>query len=286
MTQHDLVIVTGANSGIGRATAQALAATGARVVLACRSIARGQAALEQITRATGSQRVELMQLDLSSFESVRSFAHSFRARYDCLSCLVNNAGVILRERQLSTDGYEMQFAVNHLGHFLLTRELLPLLEASAPSRVISVSSGAHKIGRMDFDDMNLERRYTIFGAYARSKLANILFTRELARRTAGSGVTANCLHPGGVGTNMGVDRDTQAGSRIMRALSLVMATPEKGAETSIYLASAPELATVSGEYFVKKRPHKPASRALDDTCARRLWDWSERAVDSALPGAH
>lgn len=278
MTSHDVVIVTGANSGIGKATAHALAATGARVVLACRSVSRGKAAIEEISRATGSRRVELMQLDLSSFESVRSFAHDFRSRYDRLSCLVNNAGVILRERHLSIDGYEMQFAVNHLGHFLLTRELLPLLEASAPSRVVSVSSGAHRIGHIDFDDINLERRYTIFGAYARSKLANILFTRELARRTAGSGVTANCLHPGGVGTNIGVDRETQAGSRIMRALSVVMATPEKGAETSVYLATTPEVATVTGEYFVKKRPRKPASRALDEELAVRLWEQSERMV--------
>ncbi len=282
MDSRDVVIVTGANSGIGKATAHALAVTGARVVLACRSLARGEAALEDISRATGSDRVELMHLDLSSLESVRSFASAFLRRHDRLSCLINNAGVILRDRQLSADGYEMQFAVNHLGHFLLTRELLPVLQASAPSRVVTVSSGAHRIGRIDFDDINLDRRYTIFGAYARSKLANILFTRELARRTAGSGVTANCLHPGGVGTNIGVDRETRAGSRIMQVLSAIMASPEKGAETSVYLATAPEVATVTGAYFVKQRPRTPARRALDDELAKRLWEESERMVSPAV----
>ncbi|MFW6252846.1 MAG: SDR family oxidoreductase [bacterium] len=280
MDSRDVVIVTGANSGIGKATAHALAVTGARVVLACRSLARGEAALEDISRATGSDRVELMHLGLSSLESARSFASAFLRRHDRLSCLINNAGVILRDRQLSADGYEMQFAVNHLGHFLLTRELLPVLQASAPSRVVTVSSGAHRIRRIDFDDINLDRRYTIFGAYARSKLANILFTRELARRTAGSGVTANCLHPGGVGTNIGVDRVTRAGSRIMQVLSAIMASPEKGAETSVYLATAPEVATVTGAYFVKQRPRTPARRALDDEAPR-----SAGAGEPAMGGA-
>ena len=275
MSSDDVVIVTGANSGIGKETARALAATGARVVLACRSQPRGYAALEEISRMTGSERVELMPLDLASFASVRHFARAFAGRYDRLTCLINNAGVIVRERRLSSDGYELQFAVNHLGHFLLTVELLPMLVESGRSRVITVSSGAHKLGRIDFDDINLDRRYTVFGAYARSKLANVLFTRELALRTAGTGVTANSLHPGGVATNFGVDRETGAGSRIMRLATFVMTGPAKGAETSIHLATSPEVEHVSGEYFVKKRPRRPARQALDDMLARRLWDVSE-----------
>ena len=278
MDSSDIVIVTGANSGIGKATARALASTGARVILACRSTVRGEAALEEISREAGSERVELMELDLASFESVRAFARRFADRYDRLSCLVNNAGVIVRERRFSADGYELQFAVNHLGHFLLTAELFPLLAASAPARVVTVSSGAHKIGRIEFSDINLDRRYTVFGAYARSKLANVLFTRELSRRAAGTGVTANCVHPGGVATRFGIDRETGAGSGIMRFVSLFMAAPEKGAETSVYLATSPQVSNTSGEYFVKKLPRRPGRRALDDALARRLWEESERIV--------
>lgn len=276
MNSSDVIIVTGASSGIGKATAEALAKTGARIVLACRSPSRGEAALAEISRSSRCERVELMQLDLASFASVRAFARCFAERYDRLSCLINNAGVITRERQFSEDGYELQFAVNHLGHFLLTTELLPLLTESAPARVVTVSSGAHKIGRIDLDDINLDRRYTVFGAYARSKLANVLFTRELARRLRGSGVTANSLHPGGVATNFSIDRETGAGSRIMRTVSLFMSSPEKGAETPVYLATSPDVAGISGEYFVKKRRRKPSQRALDDTLARRLWEESER----------
>lgn len=199
-----IAIVTGANSGMGRATSLALARAGAKVVMLCRSKSRGEEALAEVKELCCSKLVELMLCDLGSMASIRAFCEEFRQRHNNLHVLVNNAGVILPGRHLTADGYELQFGVNHLGHFLLTNLLLDLMEASAPARIINVSSGAHKIGEICFDDINLQHNYTLIRAYAQSKLANVLFTYELARRLQGTGVTANCLHPGAVATNMGL----------------------------------------------------------------------------------
>lgn len=269
-----VAIVTGANSGMGRATSLALARTGAQVVMLCRSKSRGEAALAEVKELSGSKSVELMLCDLGSMASIRAFSEKFRQKYCNLHVLVNNAGVILPGRHLTADGFELQFGVNHLGHFLLTNLLLDLLKASAPARIINVSSGAHKIGRIHFDDINLQHNYSLIRAYAQSKLANILFTYELARRLQGTGVTANCLHPGAVATNMGINRETGFGTFITGLLKPFFQTAENGAETTIYLATSPEVEGVSGKYFYRKRPVQSSKRSYDVDTATRLWNLS------------
>jgi NAD(P)-dependent dehydrogenase (short-subunit alcohol dehydrogenase family) len=197
-----------------------------------------------------------------------------------LHVLVNNAGAIFGERELTVDGYERTFALNHLAYFLMTVDLLEVLRRSAPARVVNVSSEAHRMGRIDFADLHLERGYSQFGAYARSKLANVLFTRELARRLQGSGVTANSLHPGTIGSGFG-----RSGSAFFRTLVALgrpfLARPETGARTPVYLASSPDVEGVNGEYFVRERARRPSAAALDDAAAARLWAESERLVETA-----
>src|SRR5581483_7870588 len=200
--QGKVCIVTGANSGIGRITALELARLGAQVVMVCRDRARGEAALAEIKQATGNNQVELMLCDLSSQADIRRFADEFKATHARLDVLVNNAGVYQRKRATTVDGLEATFAVNHLGYFLLTNLLLDVLKQSAPSRIINVASGAHASGHINFDDLQGERQYKGVRAYCHSKLANILFTLELARRLAGTGITANSLHPGAVATGI------------------------------------------------------------------------------------
>ena len=265
-------LVTGANSGIGRVTALALARLGAQVVLVCRDRARGEAAMAEIKQATGSRNVELMLCDLSSQADIRRFADKFKTTHARLDVLVNNAGVYLRKRTTTVDGLEATFAVNHLGYFLLTTLLLDLLKRSAPARVVNVSSGAHASGHINFDDLQGERAYSGVKAYCHSKLANILFTRELARRLAGTGVTANCLHPGAVAT--GIFRALP--KPVEALIKLVTLSPEKGAQTSVYLASSPKVEAVTGKYFVRRVEATPSAEARDDEVARRLWDESAR----------
>jgi retinol dehydrogenase 14 len=268
-------LVTGANSGIGKITALALARMGARVVMVCRDRARGDAALAEIKQTTGSNGLELMLCDLSSQADIRRFADEFKATHDRLDVLVNNAGVYLRKRTTTIDNLEATFAINHLGYFLLTNLLLDLLKQSAPSRVVNVSSDAHAHGHINFDDLQGEKSYSGVKAYCHSKLANILFTRELARRLAGTGVTANCLHPGAVAT--GIFRALP--KPIEAVIKLVTMSPEKGAQTSIYLASAPAVEQVTGKYFVKCAEARPAPEAQDDQIASRLWAESARLTD-------
>ncbi|HEY9233285.1 MAG TPA: SDR family oxidoreductase [Blastocatellia bacterium] len=265
-------LVTGANSGIGRVTALELARLGAQVVIVCRDRARGEAAMAEIKQATGSRNVELMLCDLSSQADIRRFADKFKATHARLDVLVNNAGVYLRKRTTTVDGLEATFAVNHLGYFLLTTLLLDLLKRSAPARVVNVSSGAHASGHINFDDLQGESAYSGVKAYCHSKLANILFTRELARRLAGTGVTANCLHPGAVAT--GIFRALP--KPVEALIKLVTLSPEKGAQTSVYLASSPAVEAVTGKYFVRRVEATPSAEARDDEVARRLWDESAR----------
>lgn len=263
-------IVTGANAGIGKETALGLARLGATVVMVCRDRARAETAQREIRQKSGNQRVELMLCDLSSQNSIRQFVKDFKQQHQRLDVLVNNAGVVLRVRSLTEDGLESTFAINHLGYFLVANLLLDVLKKSAPSRIVNVSSAAHKFGRLDINGWPIGRDYSAFGAYANSKLANVLFTYELARRLKGTGVTANCLHPGGVGTNLyrGLPKFLQA------LIKMVTIGPERGARTSIFLASSPEVEGVTGKYFARCRQQESSAASRNEEAARVLWEVS------------
>ncbi|XP_078789868.1 retinol dehydrogenase 12 isoform X3 [Oryzias latipes] len=247
------VLVTGANSGIGKETSRDLARRGARVVMACRDLSRAVQAAEEIRKSTGNGNVVVRHLDLASLYSVRTFAKEFLDTEDRLDILINNAGVMMCPKRLTEDGFETQLAVNHLGHFLLTNLLLPKLRSSSPSRVVNVSSIAHRGGRIDFDDLFFSRRpYGALESYRQSKLANILFTRDLARRLKGSGVSAFCLHPGVIRTELG--RHVESWFPLLGALLrlpalLLMKTPWQGCQTTLFCAVTPGLEDRSGCYF-------------------------------------
>lgn len=283
------VVVTGGNSGIGFETAAALAAMGARVIVTARNADKGRAAVSALTQriggGLGGGTVQLVVFDLADLSSVRRGAAEILEQAPRLEVLVNNAGVVLSERAETVDGFEATLAINHLGPFLLTNLLLDRLKASAPSRIVNVASMAHRTARkgIPFDDLQSSARYSGMRVYGESKLANILFTLELARRLAGSGVTANSLHPGAVRTGWGSDGD----ARGLFALGIKIGgpfflSPAKGARTSVYLASAPEVADVSGQYFVKCKPKEPRRPARDADAARRLWQVSEELVGLPL----
>jgi len=271
-------VVTGASGGIGRATAVELARRGATVTLVARSRERGQAVLAQIVRDTGRTDATLVLADLSRPAEVRRAAAELLAAHPRIHVLVNNAAQYTRKRTLTADGIETQWAVSHLASFLLTNLLLPRLMESAPARVVTVSSGAHAGGKLVWDDLEMRRRrYSGLRQYANTKLANALFTRELARRTAGSGVTANTLHPGVVATELLMN-----GFPPIRLFRRWLKTPEQGAATSVYLATSPEVATMTGQYFIDQRPAPFASPlATNDEAARTLWELSARAVGLA-----
>jgi NAD(P)-dependent dehydrogenase (short-subunit alcohol dehydrogenase family) len=278
------VVITGGNTGIGKEAAVGLAGLGARVVITSRNEERGRAARDEIAGRTGNAQVEVMPLDLASFQSIRSFASEVLDRFDGPDVLVNNAGLILLRRRETQEGFEETFGVNHLGHFLLTDLLLERLQASAAARVVVVSSNAHKGARrgLDFDDLQAARAYKWMDAYNKSKLANIYFARELSRRLDGTGVTVNALHPGFVRSEFGRGGDLGGvyGWGIKYLASPFAISPEKGARTSIYLASSPDVDGVSGGYFYKCKPSNPSRVAQDDDAARRLWDASEKLVTS------
>ncbi|OKP91484.1 SDR family oxidoreductase [Paenibacillus sp. P32E] len=268
------VLVTGGNSGMGLATSIEMARRGAAVIMACRSRQRGEEALAVVKRQSGSDHIRLMLCDLASFKSISAFTEEFKAGYPVLDVLINNAGVVTVKRQLTADGYEMDFGVNHLGHFLLTNLLLEPLAAAEQGRIVVVASGAYKIGKLHLDDHTLSRGYNPAKAYARSKLANILFTRELASRLQGTRVTVNAVHPGAVGTSIGVNRETGFGRSVLKLLSHFFLTPEQGADTAIWLATAPELGEVSGEYYYRRKVQELSPRARDAAAAAQLWQWS------------
>ncbi|MEM1096137.1 MAG: SDR family oxidoreductase [Bacteroidota bacterium] len=272
-SSNRITLITGANSGIGKATAEALARAGHTVLMVCRSAERGEAARTGIVSATGSDRVELLLADLASQADIRRLAGEVTSRYDRLDVLINNAGIFKDNYAETPDGFEMTWGVNHLAPFLLTNLLLDHLKASAQGRIVNVSSAGHKQGRMHFGDPNLKAKYNGLKAYAQSKLANILHVVELTRRLDGTAVTANALHPGVVGTNIG--SGTWA-SFFFQTLGFLLLSPEKGARTSIYLATSPDVATVSGLYFEKERRSTPAKQARDVEAARRLWSLSEQ----------
>jgi retinol dehydrogenase-12 len=278
-------LITGATSGIGKAAALEIARRGAEIVLVGRDPDRAASAQAEIAERTGN-RPEVMLADLASQREVRALAESFLSRGRPLHILVNNAGLLMTRRTETVDGIETTFAVNHLAYFLLTNLLLDRLRASAPARIVNVASDAHRFagGRLRFDNLNAERSFRGMRIYGQSKLANILFTRELARRIAGSGVTVNCLHPGTVATRFATNN---AGFYRfgMRLIARFIRTPEKGAETVVHLASAPELAGVTGRYFYDCREKTPGRAARSDQDARRLWELSARmtGLDAERP---
>jgi NAD(P)-dependent dehydrogenase (short-subunit alcohol dehydrogenase family) len=274
--QGKVCLVTGATSGIGLVTARELARRGARVVLAGRNATRCADAVHQVQEQTGNREVEFLVADLSSQQQVRELAQQFRQRQPRLDVLVNNAGGIWWTRQQTVDGLEMTFAVNHLAYFLLTLSLLDLLRASAPARIVNVASAAHRRAVLDFDDLMGQRHYSGWQAYCRSKLANLLFTFELARRLGGTGGTANALHPGWVATGFG--GSSLVGRLLRLAAGCFALSSEQGARTVVYLASSPEAAGVNGEYFVRERPHPTSAAARDEVAARRLWQTSLQLV--------
>ena len=266
-------MITGASSGIGRATALDLARMGADLVLVCRNRGRADETVEEIRATAGSCNVDVLLADLSSQQAIRQLARDYLATERPLHVLVNNAGVVNLRRMLTVDGIETVFAVNHLAYFLLTNLLLSRLTASAPARIVNVASDAHRFGGMNFDDLGGERRYRTMRIYGQSKLANILFTYELARRLEGTGVTVNCLHPGAVATGLGKNNGGWA-KVVIGMLRPFFRTAESGAATSIYLASAPQVEGLSGKYFSDCRETRSSPASYDVAAARRLWDIS------------
>jgi len=271
---HDQVcLVTGAASGIGAVTARALAQQGAAVVLVDHDAGKGPITVDQIVQQTGNAAVEFIGVDLSSQQEIRRLAQHYRSRYQRLDVLVNNAGALFPRRRETVDGIEMTWALNYLGQFLLTNMLLETMKASTPARIVNLSSRSHARAQIDFDDLESRLGYDGLQAYAHSKLAIVLFTYELARRLAGTGVTVNALHPGVVATNFGRKQGGILGL-VMRLFRFAFLSPEQGARTSIYLATSSEVEGVSGKYFVKCQavPSSPAS--YDTVTARRLWEVS------------
>jgi NAD(P)-dependent dehydrogenase (short-subunit alcohol dehydrogenase family) len=268
--QGKVVVVTGATSGIGQTAAEKLAEMGARIALVARDPARGEAALARLRRHAPGAAHSIHYADLSRLAQMKRVAAEIAAAEARIDVLINNAGALFNSRHLTEDGLELTFALNHIAYFVLTHGLRERLFAAGAARVINTSSTAHKGARLDFDDLQLAHGYSGFKAYSRSKLCNVLYTRELARRTAGTGMTANCLHPGFVATRFG----NKSGGWIsygFRIGKLFAISSEKGAETIVYLASSPEVAGVTGRYFYKCRPATPSPEARDDAAARRLW---------------
>lgn len=276
------VIVTGANSGIGRATAAGIVRLQGRVIMACRDVSRAEEAVRDIRQQTGASASQLVvrQLDIASLRSVRAFCHDIRKEEPRLDVLINNAGVYQCPYTTTEDGFEMQFGVNHLGHFLLTHLLLDLLKQSAPSRIVVVSSKLYKHGHINFEDLNSEHSYDKAFAYSRSKLANLLFTCELAQRLQGSGVTVNALTPGIVRTNLGRHVHIPVLAKpLFNLLSWgLFKSPEEGAQTSVYLASSPDVEGVQGKCFADCQPQVLLDKATDQEVASKLWDISEVMV--------
>lgn len=267
------VLITGATSGIGKIAALELAKMGAHVILVGRDPQKSEQTAREIRAASHNERVDTLLADLSEMAEVRRLAAEYRRRYDRLHVLVNNAGAWYTKRQLTREGLELTFALNHLSYFLLTNLLLDLLVESAPARVINVSSGAHFGAKLDLRDLNYEKGYISWVAYARSKLMNIYFTYELARRLEGSRVTANCLHPGFVATNFGKNNGGLM-RPVMALAHLGAITPEQGAETIVHLASSPQVEGLSGDYYYQKRAVRSSGVSYDQEIASQLWQAS------------
>jgi NAD(P)-dependent dehydrogenase (short-subunit alcohol dehydrogenase family) len=271
-----ICLITGANSGIGKATAIGLAELNAKIVMLSRDQERGEIAQKEIIELTGNKDIDLLLCDLSSQESIRKFVSEFKSKYQHLNVLINNAGVMKKQGTTSTDGFEMNFAVNHLAPFLLTNLLLDILKENAPSRIINVGSAAHRMAKLDFDDLQCEnKKLRLMRIYGNSKLALTLFSYELSRRLEGTNVTVNVLHPGMIATNLGRDMakfSQTFGKRFFKS-------PREGAETSIYLASSPEVEGITGKYFIKKQQQKSSKESYDEEDAKRLWEISAKMTN-------
>jgi retinol dehydrogenase-12 len=277
------ILITGATNGIGRASAEKLAQMGANIIIVGRSVSRCRDVVEGILRNQG--KAEFLSADLSSIAQVRQLARQFQDQYTRLDVLLNNAGAYFSRRQVSPDGFELTFALNHLSYFLITNLLLDILNETAvkygEARIVNVASGAHFGGKIDFSDLQSNRAYSKMGfdAYSNSKLANVLFTFELARRLQGTSVTVNALHPGFVASGFGLN-NFQLMRLAMKLLGRFALTPEEGAQTSIYLASSPEVRAVSGKYFDKCKPVEAAPQAYDQEVQKKLWEISEQLVNA------
>ena len=278
MDEKKLALITGATAGMGYATAVEMAKKGYAVVMTGRNEEKGLEAVAHAKRESGSEDLSFARCDLASLASIRAFADQFKQQHERLDVLINNAGVLTLKREETEDGFEKQLGVNHLGHFLLTNLLLDLLVRSEDGRIVTVSSGGHKWGSFYERDPHMKTRYSIMKGYGQSKLANILFTKELARRLQDTNVLANTLHPGAVATSLGVDRKTGFGKTIYKLLTPVFQTPAEGATTALYLATSPDLDGVSGEYFYKQKIAAVSDDARDVELAARLWAWSEKEV--------
>jgi NAD(P)-dependent dehydrogenase (short-subunit alcohol dehydrogenase family) len=273
-----LCVVTGSNSGIGKETALALAEMGATVVMVVRNQEKGQETLAEIVAKTGNRSVRLMICDMSSMASIRSFAAEFKKKYRFLNVLINNAGAEFAKRQVTSEGFEQTFAVDYLAPFLLTHELLDLLKAGAPSRIINVSSGLAKNGKINFDDLQNERNYKGMQAYSNAKLMFMMFTYELSRRLAGSGVTVNVLMPGFVATNLGKNSGSLRAALMFAMVRPMQISAKKGAETSVYLATSDEVKDISGKCFAKKKEVKTCPVSYDQEMQGRLWNETLRLL--------
>ncbi len=281
--QSKTALVTGANSGMGLAATVELLKKDYYVVMLCRSEQRGKEALQTAKQQSNREHAELMVCDLGSLHSIRQFAEAFNERFSKLDALINNAGVVTTKRTTTSDGFESMLGINHLGHFLLTNLLLEKIKRSEQGRIVTVSSGAHKAGKIHFDDPHLKKNFSVIKGYGQSKLANILFTMQLDKLLQNTSVKANCVHPGAVSTSLGINRETGFGKSIHSMLRPFFQTPEQGAETAVYLATFPDL-EVSGEYFYQRKITERSKLAQDKTLAENLWEWSEREI--ALKDKH
>ena len=256
-------LITGANSGIGYETSKALAKMGAHVVMVCRNESKAKRAQQEIIVESGNPDIDLLIADMSSLDSVRSLADTVKKKYSRLDVLINNAGIMNSVKEISVDGFEMQYAVHQLGPFLLTQLLLDLLKTSAPSRVINLSSKLHSMAKIDFDNLQAEKKFGAFKTYSMSKLAHLMFSYSLAQRLEGSGVTVNAIHPGVIGSNLGSTPGL---------IKIFMKSPKRGAETSVFLASSPSMAKVTGKYFIDCKPARSSKKSYDQDVADRLWE--------------
>jgi len=275
-----IVLITGATSGVGKETARELLKQGAQVVMLVRNTRKAEQVRDQFLKDNASAKVSIIECDLASLQSVRNAAGQIKKDFSKIDILINNAGAIYSRRLESKDGYELSFAMNHLGHYLLTTEILDIITATKDSRIINVSSEAHRMGKLDFDDLMADKKYRAFKVYGDAKLANIYFTYELARRLEGTGTTVNALHPGVVRTHFGNDFTGlwRLGFLMYKPFSL---SPVKGAITSIYLASSDDVKTITGKYFKKKKAIRSSGISYDKDIAERLWSVSEKLVNQA-----
>lgn len=274
------VVITGASQGIGKAAAIDLAKLGAELVLVVRDARKADAAVAEIREATPAAKIDLVFADLSLMSAVRKAAAEIKARHPKIHVLLNNAGVVMTERKVTAEGHELTFATNHLNYFVLTHELLDVLKASAPARIINVASDAHVGQRIDFDDLMGEKSFKTWKAYGQSKLANVMFTYELARRLEGTGVTANALHPGVVATNFGKNNQNWFGWGV-KLLAPFFTSPSKGAATSVFLASSATAEGVSGKYFKRSKARKSSGWSYKVDAQKRLWEVSEKLAGLA-----